>query len=363
MPHQPIDKMNFKIKILWSMFLAFSMMLIQNTNSKSIKNHDNQYSLKRHHHQNHFHHHKHSKTLENADTDKALEFIQICEKAEKKLEEENKIKEETKSKEATKMNNLLKISQKVFEEDYVNNPKYKARTFPKISMSGEGKTFLKTDVIKIGVQIDTLRTTAHEALQTNAKTSNSVTNSLLGNGVKNDDIATVNFSLQPQYIWVPDPNNKDNQIKKFQGFLVSNSLEITTKKVADAGKLIDLAVDNGSQINYVSFEISPETIEMNKKALIDAAIKDAVEKAYDILDQFNYRIVEVSVISMNENSSSMNQNNDMRAKSEVSTNVFNNSREFSVNVDCVFIIEKMPTQNPRQKIIESPKDRNTYETE
>ncbi len=231
------------------------------------------------------------------------------------------------------------------KEKPISDEKKCHKIFPHITVYGVAKTSLKTDLIHIGLQIDTKRSNAQEALQINTQTSNIVTTALTSNGVSNTDISTVNFSLRPQYVWVRDPNIKETSIRKFDGFLVSNVIDIKTTKINLAGKIIDLAVENGANtINYVNFEILPETLEKTKTALIKDAISDALIKAKIVLEPLGYETYEINSVILNENTPIFQGKNERAISAsfngDLSPNIFNNEKVVSANIKVVFLIRK-----------------------
>jgi len=251
---------------------------------------------------------------------------------------------------------FISVSTKSLQESEI--PKQCCKEHPKITLTGSARTALKTDLIRIGIQVDTKRPNAQQALQINTQTSNAVTNALINNGVTSTDITTVNFSLIPQYIYVQDQSSGSNNIsiQKFDGYLVSNFIDVKTNKVNLAGKIIDLAVENRAKmINYVNFEILPETMETAKKMLIKSAVKDALQKAKEVLDPLNYEVAEISQINLSEISPVFRKFDEGRetevkiAGAAAAPVIFNNEREVSANVLVVFLIEKKAGQSDSEK--------------
>lgn len=263
------------------------------------------------------------------------------------LSAEKNTKDESPMNSVSTKNSFIAVATKslqepVFELAHCKEPQ-------KLTLTGSARTSLKTDLIRIGIQVDTKRPNAQQALQINTQTSNAVTNALINNGVDTTDITTVNFSLTPQYIWVQDPSSgsTNTSIQKFDGYLVSNFIDVKTNKVNLAGKIIDLAVENGAKmINYVNFEILPESMEAAKKMLIKSAVEDALQKAKEVLDPLNYEVSEISEIRLSDISPiyrKFNEEMEVEAKTisgAPSAVVFNNEREVTANIKVVFLIEK-----------------------
>lgn len=241
-----------------------------------------------------------------------------------------------------------KTLQQKEDENLSEDSKSCCKKIPQISLSGTARTTLRTDVINIGLKIDSKRPTAQEALLINTQTSNTVTKALKENGVSDNEISTVNYSLEPQFISVKDTSNENQYTQKPDGFKVSNFINVKTTKVNLAGKLIDIAVENGAnKIEYVRFNILPETMEKVKKMLIDSAVEDAKAKSKEVLNPLNYEASEISSITVGE-FSPIAITYDEEASAGASRKrvesalpmIFNNEREVSASVYVVFLIRK-----------------------
>lgn len=308
---------------------------ISNVASKSLKS---GYCLRKHHHS--------CKRNYKVDPDSHSKEDSILEKS---TSEDNLSKrDESPMNPVNTKSSFIAVSTKSLQD--VSEPiKPCCKELPKITLTGTSRTALKTDIIRIGIEVDTKRPNAQQALQINTQTSNAVTNALTANGVATTDITTVNFSLTPQYIFVPDPNTPNNSIQKFDGYLVSNFIDVKTNKVNLAGKIIDLAVENGAKtINYVNFEILPETMETAKKMLIKSAVDDALQKAKEVLDPLNYQVSEISSITLREISPVFRRFDEERGAAKIggagAPMIFNNEREVSADVNVVFLIERKGTE-------------------
>lgn len=242
----------------------------------------------------------------------------------------------------SKYPNFITLNQ---ENETQQDTKLCCKPLPQITVLGSAQANVKTEVITIGIQIDTKRPLAQDALQINTQTSNTVTKSLLTNLVKTEDISTVNFTISPQYIFVEDKTTGVN-VQKFDGYLVSNFLEIKTKKIKIAGKIIDAAVSAGATIiNYVNFDILPITLDKIQTKLVNIAVKDAANKAIEALQPLFYKISEVSYVKLSDVSPLIvnnRPNSISSAKFVGSPILFNNKKQITVTVNVTFLIERMP---------------------
>ena len=158
-----------------------------------------------------------------------------------------------------------------------------------ITVSGTAKLEVEPDQVEIYVKIETFDEKAENAKNENAKVADRVIKALKRQGIKDDDIETTSFFLNPKYRY--DRNKNENIL---QGYTLTNVLKVTTKDVDDAGKIIDTAVDNGANgIDRVSFGLSKEKQkEVSGEALIRAA-EVAKDKAESLASSLGINLGEV----------------------------------------------------------------------
>jgi len=165
-----------------------------------------------------------------------------------------------------------------------------------ITVSGNAKLEVEPDQAEVYVRIETLSEKANDAKDENARTSDKVIKALKRIGIKDDDIETTSFSLNPRYRY--DRNKNENIL---QGYTATHILKATTDDVDDAGKIIDTAVDNGANsIQSVNFGLSKEKQkEISGEALIRAA-QVAKDKAQSLASSLGINLGKV--ISVQESS-------------------------------------------------------------
>lgn len=341
----PISKSLTKLSIfLFSSIIFF--LLISKQVSKSLKSgHCSK------------HHHKYEDHINNHNDIKDHEFDSVLLNSNPKISDDDLSllkKEENESilNPLSEKSSFVSLNTKTLQQKEDENPsedsKICCKKIPQISLTGTARTTLRTDVINIGIKIDSKRPTAQEALLINTQTSNTVTKALKENGVSDNDISTVNYSLDPQFITVKDTSNENQYIRKPDGYNVSNFINVKTTKVNLAGKLIDVAVENGAnKIEYIRFNILPETMEKVKKILIDSAVEDAKAKSKEVLTPLNYEASEISSISLGEYSpiaipfdEEVSASISRRGAERAAPMVFNNERQVTASVNVVFLIRK-----------------------
>jgi len=159
---------------------------------------------------------------------------------------------------------------------------------PQLSISGEGKIFVRPDITMFTATVVTSAVHVKDAQDQNSLDLNKIVDFLKKQGVQEKDIKTVNYSVQPQYEYsngrpcpiisggvYPCPVNTPPRIVSYE---VRSSLEI---KVRDLNKVDDLlqgVVSSGAnEVGSISF-----TVEDEKAAMAEArkqAIEDAQQKA------------------------------------------------------------------------------------
>ncbi|MNK86201.1 26 kDa periplasmic immunogenic protein precursor [compost metagenome] len=120
--------------------------------------------------------------------------------------------------------------------------------------------------------------------------------------LKKEDIQTDQYNLNPEYVY----DNKTQQ-NKMVGFRVTHSLNVTLKKVEDAGAFLDALIsdkksmDSGINVNSISWD-SDKRAATETSTLTDA-VKAAKVKADEIAKAAGVKITGVSKISHTPSSS------------------------------------------------------------
>ena len=124
------------------------------------------------------------------------------------------------------------------------------------------------DQVRLTAGVLTDGATAASAMATNAARMTAVLAALKTAGIADRDVQTTGLSLSPQYRYQPE------QPPILTGYQARNSISIRTGKLADAGKLVDVAIKAGA--NEVQ---GPEFTLANPDTALDEARIAAVAKA------------------------------------------------------------------------------------
>jgi uncharacterized protein YggE len=140
-----------------------------------------------------------------------------------------------------------------------------------ITVDGEATLYVDPDHASMTLGVVTSGPTVSDALHQNSAKVNAVVAAIKTLGVKQSELQTSTFSIQPNH-----PRDKDGRIlfDQVSGYEVTNSLTVTVSDLSKVGAIIDAAADAGANTsNNVIFEVS------NREALLDKVRADAMRNA------------------------------------------------------------------------------------
>jgi uncharacterized protein YggE len=146
-----------------------------------------------------------------------------------------------------------------------------------VTASGTGTAVGEPDVMVLTVGVTAQRDDVAAAREAAASAQTAVIDALKANGVKDEDIQTIRFSVNPQYDY-----SKLNGQGEIVGYVVSNVVSAKVRDLDKAGDAIDAATLAGGDdavVQGVSFTIDDPT------ALQEQAREEAVQKAHDQAEQ------------------------------------------------------------------------------
>lgn len=161
-----------------------------------------------------------------------------------------------------------------------------------LTVVGEARVSVPPDMAVLTTGAVTTAKTADDALAANSKAVTEVIAALKAQGLAPGDIATSNFSIQPQYTY---PQQGSREAPKLAGFEVRNGVRVTVRDLAKLGPLLDKLVQSGAnQASGLSFSLSdPEKIERDARV---AAVKDAIEQAKVLAEAAGLRLTRITSI-------------------------------------------------------------------
>ena len=141
-----------------------------------------------------------------------------------------------------------------------------------ISVSGTGRANLTPDRFTFTAGVRTTAPTVEDAVNQNNTRVASVIAALKKAGAAAEEIRTSNFSIYPQQVY------EQGQPPRVTGYQVMNSITVTKKDPAAAGKLLQAAIAAGvNEASALSFDVSD--LARGRDEGLRAAFADAHSKA------------------------------------------------------------------------------------
>ncbi len=149
-----------------------------------------------------------------------------------------------------------------------------------IMVSGEGEVLTKPDIASFSFTVEKESLNVAEAQSGSAKIVNDILAELKKLGVAEKDIKTLGYNIYPRYEYPKEavysyyPSSGERVLA---GYVVSQTIEVKVRKIADAGKIISSIGELGAtNLSGLSFSVDKEeefTAEARKKAIDNARSK------------------------------------------------------------------------------------------
>lgn len=161
-----------------------------------------------------------------------------------------------------------------------------------INVSGKGEIFVKPDIAMISAAVEKEDLSVLGAQNQATEAINKIVAFLKNSGIEDKDIKTTNYSIYPRYDWI------EKKGRVFQGYTVSQTLEIKIRKIDKVGEVLAGVTGAGAnQVGGISFTIDDE--EAVKRDARQKAIADAKTKAEQLAKDLGVKIVRL--VSFSEN--------------------------------------------------------------
>ncbi|MCB1494771.1 MAG: SIMPL domain-containing protein [Bauldia sp.] len=145
-----------------------------------------------------------------------------------------------------------------------------------LSAAGAGSVSVIPDIAIVTIGVVSRAETAREALDANNAELGKVIATILGGGIKERDVGTSGFSVNPIYKGKPyrSSTSDSDELPRVVGYQVSNEVRVTIRDIAESGAVLDKVVTAGAnRISGIQFDIS------DAKAPSDEALKQAIAEA------------------------------------------------------------------------------------
>lgn len=140
---------------------------------------------------------------------------------------------------------------------------------PSLVTSGQGEARVTPDRVSVLVNVQTRAATASVAAAMNARRTKAVLDTLAGLGLPKDQLSTEGYSAYPEMSY-----DRAGGTPRVTGYVVTNSVRAESKRIDQAGAMIDAALDGGANlINSLSFYAS--SIDEPRRQAIALAVASA----------------------------------------------------------------------------------------
>lgn len=155
--------------------------------------------------------------------------------------------------------------------------------YREISVSAEGRVFVKPDVALINLGAKTEAWNVKTVIKENTEKMNLILTELKNLGIAEKDIQTTKYNLEPRYEYL----EKGERI--FKGYVLENEIRVKIRDFEKIGEVLEKATEKGANlIGNLSFSID-DSEEARAKAR-EVAIKRAKEKAEKIARQSGIKL-------------------------------------------------------------------------
>ena len=108
-----------------------------------------------------------------------------------------------------------------------------------VTVSGTGRSVVAPDRFTFTVGVQTMGATVDAAVSENNQRTAAVIAALKKAGAADEDIKTANFNIWPQQDY------QEGRLPRILGYQVMNNITVRSTKIADAGRLLGLAIGAG----------------------------------------------------------------------------------------------------------------------
>ena len=201
-----------------------------------------------------------------------------------------------------------------------------------LTVQGSASVTLQPDMAQVSVGVTTQADTVAEASASNALAMDSLIAALKAAGVAQEDMATQNYNVFPQYDYQYSSIGNN---QKVLGYQVTNTLRLTIRQLDSLGAVLDAAMAKGANECYGITFLSTQANEATDKAMA-LAVEDAQRKAELMADAAGMKLVRL--VSLKEQGASyvgVNTDTVLMAK-DAGTTILSNGLDFSFTVEAVY---------------------------
>ena len=141
-----------------------------------------------------------------------------------------------------------------------------------ISVTGTATVSAPPDEALLDLAVQTQGTTATEATTDNAAQMAKVMSTLAGEGISNDSIQTISYTLTPIY----QTNVNQSAPSIIIGYTAINEIEVTVTDLGSIGRILDDAISAGiNQVQGITFTLSDAKLATLQQQALQLAVQNA----------------------------------------------------------------------------------------
>jgi uncharacterized protein YggE len=212
---------------------------------------------------------------------------------------------------------------------------------PRILVTGEGSVELAPDMAVLTLTVTREADTASAALEANSSAMGEVLAAMEAEGIESRDLQTVDFSIQPRYVY-PPRSREEPEPPRIVGYTVRNSLSVRVRDISRVGAILDrsimLGVNEGGNIAFGNDDPAVALEQARTMAMQEAMAKAAtLAKAAGVGVG---RILEISEQSFNPRPRPAARAEMMMARSADAVPVATGQNAYKVTVNVTFAIDQ-----------------------
>ena len=212
----------------------------------------------------------------------------------------------------------------------------------RILVTGQGSADIAADMAVLTLTVTRDEETARAALDANSAAMSDVLSAMKSEGVKERDLQTSGFSIQPRYFYPPNKPSTNHQPPRIVGYTVRNSLTVRVRDISALGKILDtsvtLGVNEGGNIMFTNDDASSAITQARVEA-----VKDATAKAKTLAGAAGVKVgklLEISEQTHSPRPMSMIKAERSMAMSADSVPVATGENTYNVTVNMSFAIDQ-----------------------
>lgn len=201
----------------------------------------------------------------------------------------------------------------------------------RMQVNGEGIVTTAPNIATITLGVITENSTVTEAQNENNQLTKKVIDSILGLGIPNEHIKTVDFRIDIIYDY-------ENSKQTLRGYRVTHMLQISDVDIQAVGTVVDTAVQNGANtVTNINFTVRNPQVYYERA--LQNAVQDAQDKARTIAKKLGVALQEVplQIKELSQQSPPIPFQTAMFAKSEAGTPIQAGELTITARVEATFL--------------------------